>query len=282
MTLKDSDIKLVIEFVKKEPRTVQDISKLIKRSWVTTDTYLQQIKERTGLIDIKTFRKGTQAALKIVFYSAAENVPSDEIREHLFHKIRFGRRKEDFDFMEIFQFIDESKKKSFIEEYDVESKSEEQNIASLFQQCTSQLYVFSGNLSFINMTEKNVKIMNMIEDMLKRKVLIKILCRVNVASMSNIQKIQEFMIKYPKLIEIHHSYQPLRGFIIDDKIARFKDEEYLSLYKKGELRKNARIFYEFYDSEWIGWLIKVFWALFRSSLDFNKRLKEIETIFQNI
>ena len=33
--LDDKGIKQVIDFVKKEPRTVQDVSKLIGRSWVT-------------------------------------------------------------------------------------------------------------------------------------------------------------------------------------------------------------------------------------------------------
>jgi len=44
MPLKEQDTKKIIEFVKKEPRTVQEISKFLKRSWVTTNTYLEQIK----------------------------------------------------------------------------------------------------------------------------------------------------------------------------------------------------------------------------------------------
>ena len=86
------------------------------------------------------------------------------------------------------------------------------------------------------------------------------------------------MAKYPDFIEIRTCYQPLRGFIIDDKLARFKNEEKLATYKQGELNKDTMIMYELYDEEWIGWLQKVFWNMFRFSTDSTTRIKEFKKI----
>jgi hypothetical protein len=279
MGVTQTDLKLIINFVKKEPRTIQEISKLIKRSWVTTDSYVKQVRDETGLIDIKIFRKGTQGALKIVYPSYAESATSDEVKEQLYHLIRNGRVKKDFDFMEVYQYVPNKKKRVFVEEYTDEEISKKQQIVSLFRQADNQVYVFSGNLSFINMKEGKTKIIDVIEDLLKRKIRFKILTRVNIASISNINKLNRLMTKYPDLVEIRHTYQPLRGFIIDDKIVRFKNEETVKIYKKGELHKNTRIFYEVTDKEWVAWLQKVFWHLFRSALDHEARLKEVKRIF---
>ena len=53
MGLKQEDIDQIISFVKQEPKTVQDVSKLINRSWVTTNSYLKQIRDNTGLVNIE-------------------------------------------------------------------------------------------------------------------------------------------------------------------------------------------------------------------------------------
>ena len=276
MVLGDSDIQKITQFVKKEPRTVQEVSKLIRKSWVTADSYLKQISDRTGLINIKTFRKGTQGALKIVFYNHSEVLQSDDLKEELYRQIKSGRTKNDFDFMEIFQFIPEKHKKLFLEEYSQENISEEQEIISFFRQAKNQIYCFSGNLSFMNIKENGIPLLDIIEELLQRKVKIYILCRMNIASLSNINKLSALMTKYPNMIEIKHGYQPLRGFIINDKMARFKDEEQLKNYKAGELNKNTRIFYEITDPDWISCLQKVFWNLYRFSIDHKTRLKEMQ------
>jgi len=279
MVLEQEDVKKIIDFVKKEPVTVQDISRYIGRSWVTTDSYLQKIKERTGLIDIKTFRKGTQAALKIVFYSGSGASSFDEVKDVLFQEVRAGRIKQDFDFMDIYQFVPNKKKRAFTEEYLNEENSKNPQIISLFRQEKNTIYCFSGNLSFINMKEKNQSILQVMEELAKKKIMFKIICRVNLASISNLSKISKLNAKYPDCFEVRHCHQPLRGFIIDDKIARFKDEEEQKKYKKGELHKNTRIVYEVFDDEWVSWLQKVFWNLFRTSLDYQSRVKELKKLF---
>ena len=128
MGVTQTDLKLIINFVKKEPRTIQEISKLIKRSWVTTDSYVKQIRDETGLINVKTFRKGTQGALKIVYYNYGESLQSEDIKGELFNQIKNSRKKTDFDFFDVYQFIPDDKKKVSYEECKDELISTKQNI----------------------------------------------------------------------------------------------------------------------------------------------------------
>ncbi len=277
MALNEDNTKLIIDLVKKEPRTIQDISKVIKKSWLTADSYVKQVKERTGLIDIKTFRAGTQGALKLVYYNHKDALLTNDLKEELYHKIKNGRYKPDFDFMELFQFIPENKKKCYSEAY-VEDVPYSKDIIDLHQGVQKQLYCFSGNLSFLNIKKNNISLFEVWEELLKRKVRINILCRINLASLSNFDKIIPLFMKYPELIEIHHCYQPLRGFVVDDKLSLFRYGERVESYRKGELAQNIRIIYEIYDQEWITWLQKVFWNLFRYSIDYQSRIKEIKSI----
>jgi hypothetical protein len=278
MVMREQEQKRIIEFVKKEPRTIQEISRVIKRSWVTTDSYVRDIKERTGLIDVKTFRPGTQAALKIAFYQSAETVASDDTRENLFEQIRHGRSKQDFDFLEVYQYVPEKRKRAFIEDAVDEAFSVNSSIVSLFRGVKRTIFCFSGNLSFINMEKGKVRIIDIVEDLLKAGVQFKILCRVNIASIGNIKRLAVLAKNYPGLIEIRHCYQPLRGFIIDDRIACFKNEEQLKSYRAGELGRNSRVFYEITDTDWVLWLQKVFWAMFKVSVDHDVRMREMSRI----
>lgn len=279
MALNEEISNQIIEFIQKEPRTVQEISKHIKKSWVTTDSYVNQIQDQKGLIQIKVFRAGTQGALKLVYYNYSDSLVTDEVKKYIYEQIKGGRKKQDFDFMDIYQYVKEDKKKIILEEFKDEMVSEIQDLKSLFTKAEKHIFVFSGNLSFINMKEKEIKIMDIIESKLKENVKLTILCRVNMASLSNIQKLSVLMQKYPNQIEIKHIYQPLRGFVIDDKIARFKNVENVNEYKSGELLTNIRIFYEIYETEWVEWLQKVFWNLFRSSINYKIRIKEMEHLF---
>ncbi len=276
--LNQEEIDAIVQFVKQEPCTVQDIAKLIKRSWVTADAYLQQIKNNTGLIDIKTFRKGSQGALKIVFFNHADTLTSNDLKARLLEQIKNARTRSDFDFFEIFQFVNDEQKKFFTEEYDDENVSKTQKVIPFLKQAERVVYIFSGNLSLINIREEGVLIRDVLEELAKRRVKIKILCRVNIASLNNIAKLAPVLDKYPDYIEIKHTFQPLRGYIIDDTVARFKNEEVLKNYKRGELNKNTKIFYEMYDKEWIAWLQKVFWDFWRTSIEYRSRAAQLKKL----
>ena len=268
MALGEDESRLILKSVKKEPRTIQEISKLIGRSWVTTDTYLKQLKDKTGLISIKTFRKGSQAALKIVFYNYSESVSSDEVKDELFAKIRAGRAKPDFDFLDIYQFA--KSKKAHVEH----GKEAPNAVITAIRSAQGNFLSFSGNLSFLNLKG----VLEEIEAALKRKVSVKIICRVNLASLSNLSKLNILLQKYPESLEVRHSYQPLRGFIVDGKLARFKQTEKAADYKEGELAKDTNIFYEIHDEELVSWLEKVFWAIFRTSIAADERVKELKRL----
>lgn len=274
MKLSETEIKGVIDFVKKEPRTIQEVSKLINKSWITTETYLKEIKSKTGAIDIKAFRQGSKSGLKIVYYNHKESASTDQVKEELYKKIKNGREKTDFDFMDIFQFI--PSKKSKISAKKEESFSETKEIIQLFKQAEDHIYCFSGNMSFINLEFNKFKILDLIEDALKRKVYIKILCRVNLASVQNLNKLSKLLTNYSEFLEIRHSYHPLRGFILDGKLARFKNVEKASKYRGKELTENLLILYEVYDESWIIWLEKVFWNIFRTAGDYKTRLTALK------
>ena len=64
---------------------------------------------------------------------------------------------------------------------------------------------------------------------------------------------------------------------IDDRIIDLKEIKEPS-GKIKELDKKIFLFYTIKDKEWAEWLSKIFWKMFNSSIDANKRLEEINKI----
>ena len=58
-----------------------------------------------------------------------------------------------------------------------------------------------------------------------------------------------------------------------------KEVLYPKDYAKGELKQKTYILYYIYDAEWIEWMQKVFWSLFRSSIDAGKRIDEMKLAY---
>jgi len=274
----DKDIvKKINEFVYMQPRTIQEIAQLIKKNWRTADRYVEQIAEEQGTIATKTFRGGTKGALKIVYWCNIERIHSITFQERLYRMIELSRRKEDFSPFDIFQYVDKKRRYAFA--YTEGARFRERSIIELLRSCQKQLLSFSGNLSWINIEEKGQKALDALKDLIKHNVSIKIITRIDIASLSNISKLLELEERLgKKCIEIRHCEQPLRGMIVDDKIARFLEEKVPERYKAGELKKKVTIFYEIYDEEWIAWLQKVFFNLFRTAVEYEKRIEDIKTI----
>ena len=67
-------IKKINNFVYQKPRTIQEISLLIKKNWRTADRYVEQISKEQGTLLVRTFREGTRGALKIVFWNNIEKI----------------------------------------------------------------------------------------------------------------------------------------------------------------------------------------------------------------
>ncbi len=279
MALTPEETEKIVAFVRQEPRTVLDVARLLGRSWLTADSHVRQVAERTGLVSVKVFRQGSPGALKLVYYNHAESLAGDDVRQELYLQIKAGRRKQDFDFFEVFQFVPDSGKRAFAEEFTDEGSASKLPLAPFLLRAEHTLTCFSGNMSFLPRKEGKKSVAEVFGELLGRGVRIRVLCRLNVATLANIGRISHLLKKYPELIEIRHCYQPLRGYIIDDSAARFKSEETLQQYRPGELRKNTRVFYEVTDAAWVGWLQRVFWNLYRSSIDYRSREEQLAHLF---
>ncbi|MFC1755159.1 hypothetical protein ACFL96_17485 [Thermoproteota archaeon] len=268
--------KQICDFVYTKPRVVDEVAKHLGKNWRTADRYIQKIAEEDGCISTRTFREGTRGALKIVFWSNIENIHSSSFQERLLRQIESSKHKDDFDFFDIYQYVDEKNKNSFLEEFEYPSISIKQNLVQLLRNAENELYIFSGNLSWTKMTENNKKLIDILEELAERNVKIRVVCRVDFASLNTLKDVYAINNKIGKeIIEIRHTRQPLRGFVIDGKTARFKDEKLIRTYKEGELLKNTRLFMEITDTDWIEWLTKVFYNMFRNSMDGRKRIEQL-------
>ena len=267
--------KKINDFVFLKPRSIDEIASHIKKNWRTANRYIERIAEQQGTIAIRTFREGTRGALKIVYWANIEKIHSSAFQEKLFEQIKSGKRKEDFSPFDIWQHVALKKKSAFLEEQEDESKTAfNKDLPNLFKGTEKQLLIFSGNLSWANLIEE-LNIYKTLEELGKKNVSIKILVRVDVNSLEHVKKFIDLNNKLGKeFIEIRHLQQSLRAFIIDKKIARFKEIRNQDQKKK----KKTWIFYNIYDKDWIEWLQKVFWNLFSSAIPALKRIEEIEKI----
>ena len=145
-------------------------------------------------------------------------------------------------------------------------------------QTKKQILFFSGNLSFVNFYDGKVKLFDVLEELVKRGISIKVVCRVDFAARENVEKLLSLNFKYGKeLIEIHHREQPLRATIIDNNIINLKEIEEPT-GRKNELVEKTFIFYTIKNKEWNEWLSRIFWKMFSSSIDSKKRLEEMRKI----
>lgn len=269
-------IKKINDFVYLKPRTMQEIAELIKKNWRTADKYIEKISMETGSISVRTFREGTRGALKIVYWSNIERIHSSEFQEKLLNRIESIHKKEEFSPFDFYQYVPEDRRNAVMLNA---GRGSRDNIARHLKQASGQVLSFSGNLSWINETENNERLASVIENLVKRNVSIKILSRVTIDSIKNIQRIMQINEKAGKvLVEVRHMDQPLRGFVIDNHIARFREMKDPSDYEKGELSERTLLFYEIFDREWIEWLQKVFWYFFRTAIPAEKRIKDLKTI----
>jgi hypothetical protein len=271
-------IKKIESFVYSKPRSVDEISKHLGKNWRTADRYIAEIEKEYGTISTRTFREGSRGALKIVFWNSAEKASSTVFQELLERELVQGRKKEDFSGFDIFQYVNDKLKHASIEEVRDESETDLKQFAEILKTTKKQLIIFSGNLSFINLKNKNINIYSMIEDLVKRGVSIKIISRIDLAGRQNIEKMLSLNFKYGKdLIDIRHREQPLRANIVDNRIIRIKEVNEPT-GKINELNKRMFIFYTIKDKEWAEWLSRVFWKMFSTSIDARKRLDELNKL----
>lgn len=281
MVIDSNTTKTILDLVKLKPRTIQELSEKIKKNWRTTERYVEKIEKETGSISTRIFRGGTRGALKVVYWNGIEDIHSTSFQQELVEDILRAKRKHEFSPFDIFQFVDEKNKKVFVsgienENWDSEL-AEKTDFAGFLRKTEKQLLVFSGNLSWVNAKQGETKIIDVVKELVKKDISIKITARVSIAGADNVKKLLAINKEIGKdLIEIRHRYQPLRGMIIDNKTVKLREEKNPEYYRQGELEKEIIIFYDINDKEWIDWLQKVFWKMFSTAIPAEKRLKEIE------
>jgi len=202
------------------------------------------------------------------------------IQKRLSEDIRRGTRKRDFSPFDIYQFIDADKKEAFLEEQDTEAKAVSQDVIGLLLSAHRQVLIFAGNFTWSNLSQKGIKILDVMTDLANKGVKIKIVSGIHLPAVDNLGKVLALnrRIKDPKnWIEVRHAFQPLRAIIIDDKIARIKEIKNPSDYEEKRAKKTF-IFYSIYDKQWIAWLQEVFWRYFNSGDYAEARMKELKRI----
>jgi len=268
----------ILSFVIKQPRSIQEVAFFIEKNWRTANSYIEKIRDEYGFLQTKVFREGSRGALKIVYYQTVESSSKDGIREKLFQKILSSRNKEDFLPFDIYQYVDENKRSAFMEAQSEYTITKKQDIIKELRKTKKQLLIFSGNLSWAHSKQDGIRLLSVFEELISRGIKIKILVDVNFSSIVNIKKVLSLNNKLKlDLIEIRHSVQPFRAFIVDDVLVRFKEEERLSedLISK---RKKRFLFYDIFDEEWILWIQQIFWNYFNNSIGANERIKDLESV----
>lgn len=256
-------------FVQVKPRTIQEVAQFIGRNWRTADSYIEQISKEQGTIATRTFRGGTRGALKVVYWNAGEQFHASAVQERLFARIAAGKTKFDFNAFDIYQYVEEEKRRAFLERQTTYKVTEKQNLMSALRSAEGQFLLFAGDLSWSVASQGKVTLLSLLEELAARKVSVKIVCNVDLESMENIEQVLSINHKLKsEYIEIRHAEQPLRAFIIDDRMVRLKQRKLEDIY----------IFYELMDEGWVSWMQKVFWSLFRAGIGAEERLKDLSSI----
>ncbi|MBR9703160.1 hypothetical protein GOV10_03930, partial [Candidatus Woesearchaeota archaeon] len=263
--------KQILDYVQKQPCTINDIAMLLGRNWRTANSYVERAAQETGLIAIKVFRKGSRGALKIVYWSALDSQTGSAHQKALLKRIVAGRTKEDFSAFDIYQFVSEDKREARVKE-----EEEQASPSSLLEKAGEQFLSFSGNLSWIDLYPDTWQ---QLEDMAKRHVSIKVLTRIDLTSKEKTEKLLAINERVGwDAVAVRHAEHPLRAMIIDDRLASIKEVLSPNLSQYKELKKKLFIFYRIRDEDWVRWLQQVFWNIWEHSVDAETRLKALATI----
>lgn len=278
MVLRNEEIRKVEDFIAKKPRSIQEIAEFLDISWRTADRYIQQIEADFGTVETRVFREGTRGALKIVFLAGIEKISNSAFQQELEKEITEAKRKEDFSAFDIFQHVADKNKKAMIKKAPSEDLTDLKELAEQLKQAKKQVLLFSGNLSFINLKNKDYDFLRILDELIQKRISIKVLCRVDIAGKDNIERALALNFKHGReLIEIRHKEHPIRAAIIDNSFFRIKEIKEPT-GKEQELDKKVFIFYTIKDKEWTEWLSRIFWKMFSQSIDAKKRLEEINKL----
>ncbi|MFA5176356.1 MAG: hypothetical protein WC413_03820 [Candidatus Nanoarchaeia archaeon] len=274
--LSSEEIKKIEDFVYSKPRSVQEIAQLLNKNWRTADRYIQEIEKNYGTITTRIFRKDTRGALKIVYWASVEKISNSIFQEQLEQEVMQGKEKEDFSAFDIYQHVSTKNKKLYSKKaINEDDAGNLDKFLDMLMTAKKQVLFFSGNLSFIHTKTKTRRIFDIIEQLVKKGIPIKVICRIDISGRDNVEELLSLNFKYKKqLIEIRNRKQPLRATIIDNEIIDIK-EIVEPTGKVKEIDKRLFIFYTIRDKEWAEWMSKIFWKMFSQSIGAEKRLEEL-------
>ncbi|MFA5746276.1 MAG: hypothetical protein WCX82_02865 [archaeon] len=264
----------ILKIVGKEPRTIQELSKELVISWITTEKYIEELKKNTGLIDIKHIKVGYNT-IKLVY--STNKISSTDIEENLFTKIKVANSKLEFNFMEVFQYIPKDRSNGYTLKNceDLDPK-----LVFEYLEKSNFIYLFSGNLSFLKMKYKNEVFIDKLESKLKTGLKIKIIARIDIDTVKNINLLMPLLQRYPASIELRHQLQPLRGIVFDCGHAIFKESKEEKNYKLHELEKDITIMYDISDEAWINFFMSTFWYFYKTSINYEEKLEVINRVYK--
>lgn len=274
--LTSEEIKKIEDFVYSKPRSIQEISQLLDKNWRTADRYVQEIEKNYGTITTRIFRKDTRGALKIVYWASVEKISNSIFQEQLEQEIMQGKDKEHFSAFDIYQHVSNKNKKLYSKKaINEDDAGNLDRFLDMLLTAKKQVLFFSGNLSFIHTKTKTRRIFDIIEQLVKKGIPIKVICRIDISGRDNVEELLSLNFKYKKqLVEIRNRKQPLRATVIDNEIIDIK-EIIEPTGKIKELDKRLFIFYTIKDREWAEWMSRIFWKMFSQSIGAEKRLEEL-------
>ncbi len=259
-------------FVAQKPRTIQEVAELLGKNWRTAESYVERISVEQGTIAMRTFRGGTKGGLKIVYWNVISKNQST-FQERLFEQIVAANHKDDFSPFDIYQYVDDGLRECFLETQE-ENVNVRQDLLGALCGSQEQILIFSGDLSWSKASQQGRKLLEGFDILVSRGIPIKIVARIDLNAKRNAQEILALNAKYGKeLIEIRHAVQPLRAFVIDQKMVRFKEKYFLL-----DNAQHRYLFYSIRDENWVSWTQKVFWHFYSTGIAAQKRFSDLESI----
>ncbi|MDY6770372.1 MAG: hypothetical protein SV186_00270, partial [Candidatus Nanohaloarchaea archaeon] len=215
--------------------------------------------------------------LKIVYWNNTDSFNSSKIQEQLLKKIEAGRDKTDFSPFDIYQVADQDKRNAFAERQADENVEAKHDLFDKLRQAQESVKLFSGNLSWANVTHNGEKAGDVFRELGEDGITVKFLGRVDIGSLRNAEQLLDINRGLDTdRIDIRHSEQPLRAFIVDDKFVQFK--EMRQPEDGSHVDDRTYLFYEISDQEWVDWTSKVFWKLYRGGIPADRRIEDLKSI----
>jgi hypothetical protein len=277
--LDEATQKRILAFVAAQPRSIDEIAKHLGKNWRTADRYVVRIAQETGALSVRTFREGSQGALKVVYLVTADRIPGTQVQDRLFARILAGRQKTDFSALEIYENASPERRSATLHRFPNVDVAPERDLIGLVRGAQQQIHSFSGNLSWTHRTQDGERLIDALAKRAAAGVAIRVVCRVDLATVENLREIEAINARLGReAIEVRHCEQPLRGLVIDDRVFHLKEVLDPERYRPGELSERTFLFYDISDPSWVAWATRVFWRLFQTGTPAARRLAAIASI----